>query len=226
MTACLSHCSRGRLSSRVLVRARRVPDWCKTRRLGCPMPVWGRGSGCQVAGSQRGTARRGLFSSAAPAAGPSPPQRTCCFHFFPRTSRRCLLRCCCAAEADLGRVVRLPDLAYRARDHLRRFLRLGALLNPGLIRLALAPKGGGKAHLLSHFCAHILERRLARLRVVVSAVGALLDVLQQRRKNPVERLSCHSLHDPPHQGLELGQKVRVTPHSGACAAVVPGVQVR
>ena len=82
MTACLSHCSRGRLSSRVLVRARRVPDWCKTRRLGCPMPVWGRGSGCQVAGSQRGTARRGLFSSAAPAAGPSPPQRTCCFHFF------------------------------------------------------------------------------------------------------------------------------------------------
>ncbi len=37
------------------------------------MSVWGRGSGCQVAGSQRGTARRGLCSSAAPAADPVPP---------------------------------------------------------------------------------------------------------------------------------------------------------
>ena len=50
------------------------------------MSVWGRGSGCQVAGSQRGTARRGLCSSAAPAADPVPPNRIYFHHFHPRTS--------------------------------------------------------------------------------------------------------------------------------------------
>ena len=41
-----------------------------------------------------------------------------------RRCRRCttsgsLLRCCCTTEASLGHVLRLPDLAYRARDALR-----------------------------------------------------------------------------------------------------------
>jgi hypothetical protein len=50
------------------------------------MSVWGSGSGCQVAGSQLGTARRGLCSSAAPAAYPVPPNRIYFHHSHPRTS--------------------------------------------------------------------------------------------------------------------------------------------
>jgi hypothetical protein len=95
-------------------------------------------------------------------------------------------------------VLRLTDLTYRASDALRWFLRLAALLSPGRVRLALAPNRGGEVHLVCQLGAHILERSLARLRVVVRVVCVLLDMMQQRRKDPVERVTRHSLHNSPH----------------------------
>ena len=87
MTACLSHCREApALLLQLCSDAKEDTQLCKIRQRGCPMSVWGRGSGCQVAGSQRGTARRGLCSSAAPAADPVPPNRIYFTIFHPRTS--------------------------------------------------------------------------------------------------------------------------------------------
>jgi len=87
VTACLSHCREApALLLQLCSSAEEGTQLCKIRQRGCPMSVWGRGSGCQVAGSQRGTARRGLCSSAAPAADPVPPNRIYFHHSHPRTS--------------------------------------------------------------------------------------------------------------------------------------------
>ena len=87
MTACLSHCREApALLLQLCSDAKEDTQLCKIRQRVCPMSVWGRGSGCQVAGSQRGTARRGLCSSAAPAADPVPPNRIYFTIFHPRTS--------------------------------------------------------------------------------------------------------------------------------------------
>ena len=87
MTACLSHCREApALLLQLCSGAKEDTQLCKIRQRGCPMSVWGRWSGCQVAGSQRGTARRGLCSSAAPAADPVPPNRIYFTIFHPRTS--------------------------------------------------------------------------------------------------------------------------------------------
>ncbi len=101
--------SAGTAAAAVCSSARRIPDWCQICRRGCPVPVWGGGPGCQVAGNQRGTARRGLCSSAAPAAGPAPPQRTYCGGGVAQR------RACASVGAALG-VRRPSSVAVRDND--------------------------------------------------------------------------------------------------------------